>query len=356
MAKKPVAHSDTDHEGPLSWTERFYGAAPVSPIWVGVGIAVGLLALLLAIAWAFGGLAIIRAGDLGLWEYRQARVAILVALLAGYLPTAHRYVVLGAKKNLEDLLPLVDSPSRGSDAARQRFGLLDARAARVAGFLGILIAPITALLIDRDLTLYFQPGYWAPEQGFAWIAGAWVGWSFGVFVYATLGYARRFSDLAGQLERIDLLDLQTLAPFARQGLRSALLWLVLLSLVSLNAVDLIWFFTLAAIALVGGTAALILPVRGNSRATSPGQTGRARTGSRGDPGGSRAACRIPDQRTHGRASGSPISSPTASFLESVREWPFDAPTMLRFALYLAIPLGSWLGGAFVERLLGAALD
>jgi len=30
--------------------------------------------------------------------------------------------------------------------------------------------------------------------------------------------------------------------------------------------------------------------------------------------------------------------------------------MLRFALYLAIPLGSWLGGAFVERLLSAALD
>ena len=43
-------------------------------------------------------------------------------------------------------------------------------------------------------------------------------------------------------------------------------------------------------------------------------------------------------------------------IENVREWPFDAPTMLRFALYLAIPLGSWLGGAFVERLLGAALD
>jgi hypothetical protein len=28
--------------------------------------------------------------------------------------------------------------------------------------------------------------------------------------------------------------------------------------------------------------------------------------------------------------------------------------MLRFALYLVVPLGSWLGGAFVERLLAAA--
>ena len=44
------------------------------------------------------------------------------------------------------------------------------------------------------------------------------------------------------------------------------------------------------------------------------------------------------------------------FIESVREWPFDSPTILRFALYLAIPVGSWLGGAFVERLLAVALD
>lgn len=40
----------------------------------------------------------------------------------------------------------------------------------------------------------------------------------------------------------------------------------------------------------------------------------------------------------------------------MREWPFDAPTLARFLLYVAIPLGSWIGGALVERLLGAALD
>ena len=38
------------------------------------------------------------------------------------------------------------------------------------------------------------------------------------------------------------------------------------------------------------------------------------------------------------------------------EWPFDAGMRLRFLFYLAIPVGSWLGGALVERLLGAALD
>ena len=36
-------------------------------------------------------------------------------------------------------------------------------------------------------------------------------------------------------------------------------------------------------------------------------------------------------------------------VESVKNWPFDNPTLVRFSLYLLIPLGSWLGGAFVER-------
>ncbi len=38
-----------------------------------------------------------------------------------------------------------------------------------------------------------------------------------------------------------------------------------------------------------------------------------------------------------------------TMIENIRNWPFDNPTLVRFALYIMIPLGSWLGGAFVER-------
>ncbi|MFZ3034586.1 MAG: hypothetical protein WA138_11310 [Parvibaculum sp.] len=38
-------------------------------------------------------------------------------------------------------------------------------------------------------------------------------------------------------------------------------------------------------------------------------------------------------------------------LERVREWPLDVSTVVRFGLYLALPLGSWLGGALVEKAL-----
>ena len=42
-------------------------------------------------------------------------------------------------------------------------------------------------------------------------------------------------------------------------------------------------------------------------------------------------------------------------VEEVPEWPLDPGVRARFLLYVALPLGSWLGGALVERLIDAAL-
>jgi hypothetical protein len=43
-------------------------------------------------------------------------------------------------------------------------------------------------------------------------------------------------------------------------------------------------------------------------------------------------------------------------IEAVREWPYDTPTLVRFALLALVAVGSWLGGAVVELALGAMLD
>jgi hypothetical protein len=42
-------------------------------------------------------------------------------------------------------------------------------------------------------------------------------------------------------------------------------------------------------------------------------------------------------------------------ISEVREWPFDVSTLARFGALLALAIGSWLGGAVVERALGMAL-
>ncbi len=44
-----------------------------------------------------------------------------------------------------------------------------------------------------------------------------------------------------------------------------------------------------------------------------------------------------------------------SHLEAVREWPFDTSVLVRLAIYLVIPLGSWAGAALVERAVDAFL-
>jgi hypothetical protein len=43
-------------------------------------------------------------------------------------------------------------------------------------------------------------------------------------------------------------------------------------------------------------------------------------------------------------------------VESTREWPFDSSTLLRFGLYLLIPVASMVGGALMERVVDMVLD
>ncbi len=42
-------------------------------------------------------------------------------------------------------------------------------------------------------------------------------------------------------------------------------------------------------------------------------------------------------------------------IDRTREWPIDAANLLKFFMYLLIGLGSWLGGALVERFLDSRL-
>ena len=43
-------------------------------------------------------------------------------------------------------------------------------------------------------------------------------------------------------------------------------------------------------------------------------------------------------------------------IERVSTWAFTTSTVSRFALYVSLGVGSWLGAAFVERWLGTVLD
>lgn len=42
-------------------------------------------------------------------------------------------------------------------------------------------------------------------------------------------------------------------------------------------------------------------------------------------------------------------------IASIGVLAFDMNTLLRFVLYVTLGVGSWIGGALIERMLGAAL-
>lgn len=336
--------------------DLLFDAVPASPVWVGAGMLGLLLLLFAAIAWISGGLGELLASGEEIWAVRDARVGIWMAAAVAYLPCARRYATLSARRNLEVLRPLLDLGPSGPDTAR-RFGSLERSGLRIAGLLALPIVPTVALSVDRDPLLYFQEGYWRAETLWSWGLGAFAAWQVGGFVYATTTYSRRFSELAGRVREIDFFDLSPLEPFARQGLRLALLWLVLLSFSMVHIVD-PGFHAVAAgmgvLTVAIATTALLLPVRGvhgRIREAKHAELRRIRDAIRGDLHALRGSAIA--QRTEGIGLGDLLAY--KAHLESVREWPFDSPTLVRFVLYLAIPFGGWVAGAIVERLLEAAL-
>jgi hypothetical protein len=172
-------------------------------------------------------------------------------------------------------------------------------------------------------------------------------------VRATRCYARLSHDWI----IVDLLDVRSLAPVARRGQRSVLTWALFSSIFSLfwignaasrgNALLLVLILGLA-------TAAYFVPlfeIRKNIRAAKHAELDGLRE-------------QIRSEREFAGAAAAPGAeqSPRLAnlvtyyqLIESTSEWPIGATNLVRLALYLVLGLGSWLGGALVERVVDGLL-
>ncbi len=162
--------------------------------------------------------------------------------------------------------------------------------------------------------------------------------------------------------RVDLFDLRPLRPFTRVGLRVALFLLVVFALRLLvlafegqydaDVIGLITTVLLVGFAL--SIVALLLPVSGIHRGIRDAKEAELDRISAVLAGDERAleGSAVAMART---LRGTELLAYRKEVL-SVADWPFDAPAILRFVFYLAIPILSWVGGALVERGLAVALD
>jgi len=326
----------------LPWSVRLFASAPIPPP----------LSAAIVIA-ALAGLSLFSAAAFGLPFESSFYAFDLVQLsMIGFSPAATVYALRGAQRDLEDLSPVL---REGADTGLDRVYFLTRLPLTLIGILGVVIA----------LILLFSPGSWQDgkpaleHEIFPWVAlrSSVLGWLVARTVAVELAVAFGFSRLGRLDVKVDWLDQRPLAPFARKGLRSVFLLLLFSFLFSLFLLE-PWGKVVAIPMLVVFPAlcvfALLLPVTGVHRSLARAKAAalervdaalHAEAEANLTPGGAAAA-------------GARLSNLVAwrGLVEAANTWPFDFGVWLRFALYVSLGLGSWLGGALVERLLGAALD
>lgn len=322
------------------WSQTWIERLAIAPVWCGLGL--GLAHLLTSVLF-HAALDATGSGPVRWWLTWDALLSTFVyALLIGYGVAGLAYACRAHVVAFDDLRPILRGSDAELDAARREVQRFDKVWLRTVGAIAAAVAALVTLFTTG---LIEELGSRNPHL--IWIV--WQNviafWLVSRAVAHDLGVSRRLSRLTEQRAEVELLDQSRLAPLARRGLQSGLLIVVGVSIFSLvyalgYVSPAVPFFQVLTIGMVG--LALALPSVGVHRRLRDAKRDELR--------------RLGDELRAARE-GSAETACLAALLtlrqhtQSAREWPFDIGTMGRFALYAAIGVGSWLGGALVERVL-----
>ncbi len=321
------------------WTLRVYDALPGNPLWIGIGFTVGLVLLFFIGRFALGY-------DIGS-DPNDLRVAITQVLMMTYFASAYVGLLATARRTAHDLSPVGqegdDWSSAIDRAGKHRRGVLP--------ILGI----VSYLIIGVGVTNLTTPAPTNPWDVTGWsydiywhrITTVFHVWWTACSCYVVIVESVRLSRLSDRFASVDLLDLAPYRPLVRQGLINALLLIGGVSVMSLLGVESRYGSVLAGFwisSILLAWAGLMLPLRGIRRKIREAKDQEL-------DWCRRALIRERNDLKAGTDKQTKIGQVVAyrEMINDIRNWPFDNPTLIRFALYLLIPLGSWLGGAFVER-------
>ena len=334
------------------WTQAWIDALPITPAWVGCGFAAGHVLL-----GAFYFAVFVAPRISAAWPAYQDQGVLLstsvFALIIGYATAALAYARRGHETTLRELRPALGCNDAELSALRREVLRFHMAGLRRIG----LIAAISAILVSYFTTSMARR---LGHPALLWMLwqNALVSWLLARTIAHDLRVSHVFSHAAQRHAEIELFDLTPLAPLAGRGLQSALLIVLALSLSSLvlagpdvsplAPVGLTATLLLAAFALVRPSLGMRPPVRAAKREELARLSGEIRAV---------RAQRAPAEGPEWREIESRLATLLAlkQHVAATREWPFDLGTLGRFLLYAAIGVGSWLGGAAVERLLDLLL-
>lgn len=327
------------------WSQTWIERLAIAPAWCGLGLA---LAHVLTSVLFYAAIDATGSTPVRWWMTWDTMLSTLVyALLIGYGAAGMAYARRGHAAAFDDLRPILRASEVELDAARRELQRFDKAWLRTVGIIAAVIATFVTLFttgLTEDLGWRNPRLIWIVWQNALafWLTSRAVAHDFGV--------SRRISRLTEQRAQIDLLDQSHLAPLARRGLQGGLLIVVGVSIFSLvwglghvsPAVPLMQVLTIGMVGM-----AFLLPSVGVHR-----RLRRAKREELARLGG--------ELRTVREGSDDPTRLAALLTLrqhtQAAREWPFDLGTLGRFSLYAAIGVGSWLGGALVERLLDLVIS
>ena len=333
----------------------------ISPLTVGLTVSGILLAVYVSLGFKLGRWELLLAGGdfdalarVSSGILRDTRIAIVHCLIMGYLPAALLYVRRSGHRTVFRLQTALDCSAE--ECARLAGSIrLHPVGLGLFGLLGLATGFGMPLLVPPVPEALWDPSSWSPEVAWHRLLGPLVSVLQWWLAYAILTVSVRLSRIARRLGRIDLLNLEPLAPFTQQGLTNALLLIGLLSLWSLMLLE-TGFGT--AMVLVGTAnlllvvTAFLLPVIGVHR-----RIREAKHGELGEVDGE-----ISERRrllmTDGRRPPAGELADLISYrrlISEVPEWPFTLSTYGRLLLYAVIPVVSWGLGVLLEEWIGAKL-
>jgi len=276
----------------------------------------------------------------------ELRATLTVMVMVGYLPVAHWYLRKWSQQRIGEV--------------NERFALQGGICVPKenilipAGLLGWLAFLSLFLVVPSQNLLALKPWLWPLDYGVLVVAISMVGWWMGRFSLELVWTALHLTQLAKRLPTLNLLDADSFKPFAHQGVQSALLIIILMSINGHIAFrpgsGVIGATVLITVMLVLTVVALILPVRGIHR--------RIQARKYEELALIREQIRLEKDKllagSHYSNDKLPGLLAMETRIERVPEWPFDVGSLSRFSFYLLLGLGSWVGAALVERLLNNA--
>jgi hypothetical protein len=272
----------------------------------------------------------------------------LNGVLFAYIPAALWFLRCARLRDLRELRPALRADAPFEPLARAMVCPSPRRLA-LAGLAGAALLGVLPA-IDPAFFEGEPPALASPVMLFFVGRMALTGWLSGRAVLTEVGAVTALSRIGERCMRVDLLDLRPFEVFARAGQRSAFAWVLVSSLVSL-----FWLGPGAGVANAFIVAAILVAV---SLAFVGGLYGAHRSIAAARSEALRAVeARIAQAGATLMAGGTDAPGPRLAdlvawhaFLARVREWPVGAPVLARTALLAALAIGSWLGGALVERI------